>query len=860
MRSSGTETLRTSTAATLLALLLTSLAASVAWAQPPVLYSHEAYQGPVRAEPDDLLLLAGDRLSAQDTVVYVAVRTASMPSQSTAAAGIAPIVSAAGAPYSLTILMPRVATRGQIYALWVRNRAGEWSNGVVINDPRALWLAPSNVYATASIAALPRQLKIVGRNLSDPSMRVRLQGAETVELQTASLAADANTIQEYVVTAALPPRLRPGEYGVQIKRSEGEWHSVPQTLRVEPDPATAVHYALDAAAYGACRPDDGRDDTQCLVRAIRAADAAGGGHVLLTGGQWDLRQVQTIVIPNNVGLMGSGANQSYIVRHWHDGKRPAATFVLMGHNVVSGLTFRESQPYRPGDNPSPMLQLGTDWTQPDRRADRVEDIVITGNVFDRAGYAISDGGLPLRRIFITHNLIGAYHTGLKLGGSRFNVAQRFRLDDSVIAHNRFVPGSHLDVPAGQGAMASEIGASQRVDFSHNIADGTATDALDPQAARGWRAGFFWHMNDSHEMVLVSLNQATCTGDKAGDGEAIAFDNNANTYAFSGAVSVVTATANEITLRGNPKNRQNRRALDDAAFYRGHWLHILRGPGIGQARRIDSYQVAADDSSVTFRISPAWDVIPRAPDSLASVGREMWQVYTIDNTIDHRTPLCRKSNRNRPRGGAIALWSEMTDSVVAGNRQYDTDGIVLHQGYRPDEPGCTDCNGWVNAKSFIEVRNNLVHGEYDWNSDCSWSGIQAQYAAAPNVVPSTVSFGITIAHNEIARADGWRGGAISMPLTWHAGPAPHRWTLIDSTLIHHNRIRDVNGPAPPRSCDRAATWERVGLKLAGSDLAWRTVTYNNSCTATPIGYRRGGYQTVSYCERHEDNSCECSTSR
>jgi hypothetical protein len=479
-------------------------------------------------------------------------------------------------------------------------------------------------------------------------------------------------------------------------------------------------------------------------------------------------------------------------------------------------------------------------------------------VLDRPGHAISDGGAPLRAVYITNNVIGAYHVGVRLSGNRFNVTQRFRVDDSVIAYNTFLPGSYLDIAAGQGAIASEIGASSRLDFSNNVADGASVDALYPGAAAGWRAGFFWHMNDNHEQVLVANNIASCTGDKSGDGEAIAYDNNANTYAFSGGVSVLAATATSITLAGIPKNRQNFRAIDPAQFYAGHWIRILQGVGIGQVRRITAYEIDAQNGQVRFDVAPAWDVPPT--NASASVARELWQVYTVDNVVDHRAPLCRKSNRNRQRGGAIALWGEMTDAVVSGNRQYDTDGIVINQTYRPDAAGCTDCTGAINAKSFIEVRDNLIEGEYDWTSDCSWSGIQAQYGAALEAPPTTVTFGVSIAHNEIAHADGWRGGAISMPLTWHAGPPPSRWMLIDSTLIHHNLIRDVTGTAARKICDRATAWDRVGLKLAGSDLVWRTVTHHNVCINTPASYRAGGNETVNDCSLAPPDSCECAAAR
>src|ERR1700683_5499517 len=116
-------------------LILRALSA-VIWASPPLaadadapprLYSQAAYQSPVRADPDDLLLLAGDGLAADDVVVYQASsgeasqRPTGIPAHSSASLGTAPIVSAAGAPYQVIIRMPAEILVRHPYRLWVRN-------------------------------------------------------------------------------------------------------------------------------------------------------------------------------------------------------------------------------------------------------------------------------------------------------------------------------------------------------------------------------------------------------------------------------------------------------------------------------------------------------------------------------------------------------------------------------------------------------------------------------------------------------------------------------------------------------------------------------------------------------------------
>ncbi|HEY0799375.1 MAG TPA: hypothetical protein VGD54_00920, partial [Steroidobacteraceae bacterium] len=113
----------------------------------------------MRADPDDLLMLAGYGFGKDDVVVYEAVADtrralkppAQVPMQSTADKGVAPIVSVANVPDSLTIKLPGVLRVGQTYGLWVRTARGEWSDAIMINDARPLWISPAYVYATGAV-------------------------------------------------------------------------------------------------------------------------------------------------------------------------------------------------------------------------------------------------------------------------------------------------------------------------------------------------------------------------------------------------------------------------------------------------------------------------------------------------------------------------------------------------------------------------------------------------------------------------------------------------------------------------------------------------------------------------------------
>ena len=855
------------------------------------IYDQPAYQSPVRGEPDDLLMLPGDGFAADDRVYYFALpdttgalvpptssaSTASAAAMATALSGTADVVSYAGIPHALTVRLPRALRGGQSYALWVRNAAGQWSNGVRINDARPFWVTPAYAYETGTVEGLSRELKMVGRNLNPAPgspATLKLSGPENLRIAAQDGDDLSEAIRRYAPRFRLPAHLKPGDYRVSFSRDGVSWLSLPDLLRVRPDPPPAREFRVADEAYGGCRADDGLDDTPCIARAIEAARQAGGGTVTLGAGTWDLLDGKApaidadngLVLPPGVSLAGAGAARTRIVRHaeW-DGAANQAAFTLIGGNTVRGLDFVDARRYRPDDPAYPTLRLGRLFFRVDpqdpRQPKSVDDVIISGNVFDKGHPAIASGGLPVSRLFVTDNLFGAYDLGLDLGGNRYNMSYKFRVDDSVVAGNTFKPGSYMDPSIQQGAIASSIGAARHLDFSGNVADGAASDFLySPEDAGGWRAAFFWSMNNDLEMMLVSQNRASCTGDKLGDGEAIAYDNNANTYPFDGAVTVLGATRDTVTVRGSLRPRQNERDVHLADYYDQHWILLGEGRGLGQVRKIVRYVIDAPNGTVTFTVKPSWDVVPEAGHSRVGVGREFWQVYTIDNVIDQRQPLCRKSNRSEPRAGAIVLWAQTADSVVEGNRQYDTDGIGFQQSYSAVDAACPECRSSMFSQSFVEIRGNLVDGEYDWDLDCSASGIWGATSASPTPAspPLTMSYGVSIAHNTVVRADGLSGGAISTPLYWYAGPPPQHWPLVENLLIYGNTIRDMAGASARIKCGANPSGRRSGINLGSSGLVQHSVLSGNSCVNVDAPLQQGGDKAIKVCPSGGANSCECAT--
>lgn len=898
-------------------------AQSVACATTPLLFDEPNYQSPVRAAGDDLLLLPGINLSATDTVVYQALTDtrvlpappSPIPTTSTAASGVGDIASAAEAPYALTVRLPVELQADRSYVLWVRNAAGEWSNGVRINDARPLWITPDFTYATATVAGLPRTLKVVGRNLQPDAngvTQVRLIGAQTYVLPAHTVATHpldtSAELQRHVAAADLPPVLALGEYSVEVSRDGTSWIALsgyargpPQNFNVLPDPVPARQFTVSDPLYGIgsdfrfnrpgtpCAPDDGQEDTPCILNALYAARLAGGGTLQFGPGAWHAltRASGTfsgvtgdgIEVPPKVNLEGAGAQATTIVRgaSW---PKMFPTFSLQGANSVRGITFHDAAVYQADDRALAMLSIGQKWYWAGSPRPRVSHTVITENVFDKPFNAIGSGNLPTDHLFITHNTFGgAFETGIVLNGDANDTLDRYELRDSVIAYNTFYPSSFIDVARGQGSLASHIASGTRVDFSNNIADGSSTRYFyDPAHDRpGFRGAWFWSAGVNQEMVLVSRNAALCSGDKVGDGEAIVFDSDNDREGFPIAQPVIDAApwidpagiaGSTVIVRGTVIDTRSIHGSSQpienlSDYYSGWWLRIVQGAGLGQWRKVHSLSVGSNDSgaTVTVHVTPALDVLPGAG-SLALMGRGNWHTAIVDNFIDQRQPQCTKNNATKPQGGTLSWYSSTADSVMAGNRMLDTSGILIAHQYELYDPLAHPFPFGSMVQSSNEVRDNLIDGEYDWSKPASPSGIFLGYAATPNTEPPPVlGFGIAIAHNAIIRADtsstsvsGAPVGGIALGPSWHTGPPNEAgitpWQLGTSTLVFHNALSSLNGGG----LDRLA----IGLDASfpARPIAWRTVLFANACNDVQQAFQDNGTESVRYCPA-DVASCECS---
>jgi hypothetical protein len=874
MGRNGTRAVSVATLTLAAALFLPGLAAAAA----PVLLRTAQHESPVRGGPGELLLIQGTGFRSTDRVVYEAADSAAaaghppiIPLTNSAVRGLAPLINLADPPYAITVRLPDVLAADRPYHLWVVDLAGEWSASVAINDPRPLWLSPAAVYSSADSDGLNRVIRVVGRNLrysarASGASLIRLNGPVTYDLAVPTSAVD-ETLAAYVREGSLPARLAPGRYSVSISTDGRRWLDVPdQMLVVRPDPPSLPIMDLSDARFGSCRPDDGVDDSACLVRALEEARRAGGAVVRLAPGTWDLtsgREREGFILGPHVHLEGAGQQATFVRRHGaKQAPMPGALLTLTGQNRLTGISFTDDEHYVSSDDARTIIQLGRAPLPVGAgsiEAAPVDDVLISRDSFGQVGRALLSGGRPMHRLIVTHNVFGAFETALLLTGGGSDPTHPYELEDSIFRDNVFVPGSYRDLAARQGTVASQIGASHRVDFSGNTADGTSIAGLQsPEDPRGWRAAFFWSLANNNEELLISANRIDCSGDKAGDGEAVALDNSGGTFAFDGVQGIDGAGTDWVSVPAPLARNRDGRPLP-AAYLIGQWVTLVDGPGMGQTRKVIDYVADETHRTLRIRVTPQWDVLPRPGRSRISVMRQYWQVYVIANQINHASPPCRKSNLNGPHGGAISLWTSIADSVVDGNEQTETDGIGFLQAYSAHGPSCPDCASSAAVVTALEIRGNKINGEYDWSSDCSWSGIHGYFVATPTpeAPPPWLGFGIVIANNEITHADGQRGGAIQIARAGPSGPAPGTWPISENILIYANTLRDLSGP-PPRAVCAQRQSTRSGIRIEGDRNIRDTVLAGNLCEGVAIALEDSGAGTIRVCPAAGADSCECRT--
>jgi len=167
-----------------------------------------------------------------------------------------------------------------------------------------------------------------------------------------------------------------------------------------------------------------------------------------------------ILVPEGISLEGSGRGTTHLVRGtgWD---MHVPSFALLGHNTVSGFTFGDAHRYRSADQGTGFLMLGARWDRANTYGSPLDisHVVISDNEFDRPFIAIRNDGLAIDHLIVVHNIFGAFSTALNWEGNPHNIGSRYHYSDSIVAYNRFFPGSYLDLGIAQGTMASSLSAA-----------------------------------------------------------------------------------------------------------------------------------------------------------------------------------------------------------------------------------------------------------------------------------------------------------------------------------------------------------------------------------------------------------------
>lgn len=95
----------------------------------------------------------------------------------------------------------------------------------------------------------------------------------------------------------------------------------------------------------------------------------------------------------------------------------------------------------------------------------------------------------------------------------------------------------------------------------------------------------------------------------------------------------------------------------------------------------------------------------------------------------------------------------------------------------------------------------------------------------------------------------------MAATWHHGPPPGDWPIVQNLLVFHNDLRDIELPVPRANC-RWGQKYRSGIRLEPGGNVRDTVLYANRCRNVALAIDDGGVGTSRICRPELADACEC----
>jgi len=223
------------------------------------------------------------------------------------------------------------------------------------------------------------------------------------------------------------------------------------------------------------------------------------------------------------------------------------------------------------------------------------------------------------------------------------------------------------------------------------------------------------------------------------------------------ISAPGPTETQVTI-GWPASRNpvDPGAPDD---YKGRWLRVDYGPGLGQARKITGVSTTA--TTITFTVSPALDVVPVAGQSRIIIGNQIWQMNIVDNLVDDTcsTQIADISTLHPATTGDIGVYSGGVDVAIDSNHQIDTAGLDVWSQYvdYTTTTGGGSYPAYQTPQYFIEIRGNTIQGQFGGSQNPQnivGSGIGLHTLSGtlldgiPQDNPNDPGFGVSISHNTL----------------------------------------------------------------------------------------------------------------
>lgn len=510
-----------------------------------------------------------------------------------------------------------VSAGGQV--VWVRVGA-ETSDPAPVALPQLWWVFPD-------VAAPGQDIRVFGRALISNPYRPVSYGVLVPAAGGPPLPVPMGLGRHpfYERAVRIPADAQPGEYRLYVHNGAGGVYgwSEPLTVRIAP-PAAWPPGVFDVRDFGA-RGDGMADDTGPLLRALAAAEQAGGGTVYLPPGKY---VVHTHLQPAEwVHLRGAGQTLTVLTvseRYGFQGDHPRAGkdsgLVILAHRcglsdvtvelrrpLAQAVFIRREPPYSVGEDVQVRrctFRGGSPPWEPGQWRSNELPVVIDGPV---VGLAITD----------------CLFDGTPGGISGWGAVRQGDFSRNVFRSQPLWGTDMLSIRH----LTECVVEDNVIDYAHR--------GLTFQDWSGW--GSFYH---------------NCIAGNAVREIAARRDNASETYLLEGGAThwrgfITTATAETLTVEG---------ADWEPDAHRGRIALVIKGRGLGQYRWI-----ASNDSS-SLTLTRPWNVTPDST-SYVAIGECFAENLLLDNA-------------DLNGDAAVQFWGSCIGNVLAGHISRNAQGLWL----------------------------------------------------------------------------------------------------------------------------------------------------------------------------------------